>query len=762
MGLTSSTCFVGVRHDEYDDDGGYDVFLHNADDCGVFAVDIKILQPFELTDDSGATDGEITFSVQSGIAYDDLEYTIDNWATSGTFNSAYGATKTGLAAGTYTLKVRHDTTTSWEVETTFIIETIPSYGTRWRLTYDDMQGFSTQIDIQEKDYSGSVTEICGAADPLEWEYRESGDKFTVLKPMRARLRLISESDGQFDDIIDGDENEYRIKINKQGQVKFYLYILTEHTTIPHRDAPYSVEFVASDRIATLKNIDFASRTGARFNRLITVFDLMRRMLRDALTLDGVDFNYEVYMPLKQDNHGTLTPAIDQTYINCEQYINEDGTFMNMYDVLIDILKPYGVRLMLSPGFNLSWSVQQIKDISGTVGVFRYTGSTGLWSTTNKSLEGTLSLTPSPTGINFVNNNQVESYQPGVESVTVRYNIQKNLSLIPWGDFGSANRWEDSATLAFGWGGDASISRGRYFDPTNREQTEIYEIEFSSVGSLASADYIKSLPVLFEVDASNEGRVYLKIKFQIQESATPPTYWQLIISVHCGGYYLNENGYWTAYNSSTDALTDHVMILNFSQPGFNGTYAEFEYEILTQPLPADTGTRFKEAQIRIYEPVNDFGAGENYTYFIQEVIMEYVPYDDNIPENVDYTYENSGSYRAQLDPIETTQGYFGDVQNSTNIIIGQQRDSDGVAVTDWEQTGETGTFDLLDILAARIYQERSVRRRVIRGSIRGLIYIHGQLVYDGSNWLIDGLKRSDKNGISEITMLEMSSTMGWPT
>jgi hypothetical protein len=191
-----------------------------------------------VTNDSGAGDGII--SVQASSSYGTPRYTLDpnhSYADASNANNGTGYVFSSLTAGTYIVYAID--VNGCKAQTTVVVldesESV-NYGVRWRLEYEDkFQHGTTRLDIEEVDYSGDITEITGAGDPvvLKWRGDSVDDIFTTFIASELEINLISRTHFEFFDLFTQDERKFRVKYYRDtGRIAPAVPESTEAITLP--------------------------------------------------------------------------------------------------------------------------------------------------------------------------------------------------------------------------------------------------------------------------------------------------------------------------------------------------------------------------------------------------------------------------------------------------------------------------------------------------------------------------------------------------
>jgi hypothetical protein len=126
--------------------------------------------------------------------------------SSGTFS--------GLVPGTYRVYVRNSLNCSTDVQV--IVGFSNTYSTIYRLEYVDIGGGPTRIDVKKRDYSGPITEVCGAGIPFERSLRGEGslNKFEPILSTEAQLNLTSIADFEFGQLYTNSPEDFLIEYYK--------------------------------------------------------------------------------------------------------------------------------------------------------------------------------------------------------------------------------------------------------------------------------------------------------------------------------------------------------------------------------------------------------------------------------------------------------------------------------------------------------------------------------------------------------------------
>lgn len=310
-----------------------------------------------ITEDDGSGNGSVEVKATTNATT--VRFTRDPNATFNTATPSVSGvyTFTNLAAGTYTIYAIDEY--NCKASITVIIPSVEAvYATRWRMTYNDLYGRATKVDIEELDYAGSVTEVKGSgADPfvLSWAGLAETNIFTPVIASRATIRMISETDFMFLDLFTQDERKYRVKqykdVGSGYELKWVGFVLPELYSEPYyTDTNYVVEITANDQIGNLKNLPFTDDSGNEFVSDLSFLDAICAILRKT----DINLNLRESVNIFEStmDQAASDSALQQAYFDSSIYKNADCE-----EVLTALLTNWGARLYQAEGY---WHVELIE------------------------------------------------------------------------------------------------------------------------------------------------------------------------------------------------------------------------------------------------------------------------------------------------------------------------------------------------------------------------------------------------------------------
>lgn len=288
-----------------------------------------------ITVNGTSSGGTIKFNLNSDFDYD------TEGQTSGLFSTLY--------PGIYTIYARDENgcfdTFSVRVPVTDV------YSVRYRLEFDDSNNYAVhKVDILERGFTDSLTEICAAGDPFKLTYNGFGEgKYSPLIGSSAVIGLISETSQQFSDLFLGDERQFQVRYYRDDELRWVGYIIPSLYEEPYIATPYPIYLTATDGIGDLKTFDFLNDVNERYRGNTSQLFIIKEILNKL----NLDINIHSGLNIYEDNmdQAASDDPLPQSYVDTDVYYGpkpEEEPF-DCDAVLQAILKPYGARLFQSYG-----------------------------------------------------------------------------------------------------------------------------------------------------------------------------------------------------------------------------------------------------------------------------------------------------------------------------------------------------------------------------------------------------------------------------
>jgi hypothetical protein len=233
----------------------------NNPNCLLSAVcDIHFIGPGTVVRPSTSISFDGSIQVEAVSSAGTVAYSMNKSETYATMTNTTGLF-TGLYAATHVIYAKDSRGCGAEI--TVELVRADNYHTKWRLAYNDLNGWSTRVDIQELDYSGSVIEVIGGSEPFTLSLRgENKNLFDQVFSTEAVINLLSETNFQFLELFTQDDRKYKIIFYKNtgsglnavwsGWITPGLYQEEYYS-----DSNYEISANATDNLTTLSEIKFS-------------------------------------------------------------------------------------------------------------------------------------------------------------------------------------------------------------------------------------------------------------------------------------------------------------------------------------------------------------------------------------------------------------------------------------------------------------------------------------------------------------------------
>lgn len=245
-----------------------------------------------------------------------------------------------------------------------------AYGVKYRLEFSDDLENGKKIEILKKNYTATVNDIVGGAEPCIISWEGDDNFYSPIKGSQCTLNFFVTDDVSYDNFYEYDEREYQVKIYyKDGSNNYQLFWVGWLVTDQFKEAvttkPFPISLTAVDGLGTLDGYDMTlyqdSYSSISARQWITS------------TLDNLDLELDIYV--SQDINKRVTTSTQHTiydimFINPYTFMKDKFNINNAKHTLEQILKFTNARIFQSFGKwyivnNSSYSGQAVKDVSAT-------------------------------------------------------------------------------------------------------------------------------------------------------------------------------------------------------------------------------------------------------------------------------------------------------------------------------------------------------------------------------------------------------------
>ncbi len=563
-------------------------------DAGQPACDLQMQGAVLVTDASSSTsnDGQIVINATSSRT---IEYKIGDFVY-GDGTSQSSGTFLALLPGTYRIYIQDENGCSLNTLVSVGVSNI--YGALHMLEYfvtvNGEQVSQTKIEIQQRDYIGSVSEYCAGASPIQLSLRGEGelDKFYPILSTNAGISLQSEQHFQFVHLFQGDRDKYRIVYFKNFGSGYETVWTGKVEPLTYREdyspTPYEITLTATDGLPELKNKTFSSADGLPF----TGVDKKIRIIAQCLHSTGLNLNIRVACNLYAAgmDDGPDDDPLDQAFVDLDRfYILKEAPTLHF--VLTHLIKPYGARLIQ---WHNRWNIVRVEELYGEYDYREFDHNGNYVS--NGSFDPVVDRVPPETGIGvwFRDTDQSLEINRGHGKVTLTYDLGLFPSFIRNGNFKLKSTFIpgfDVYTLSINLD-DFQIVNNGYTLYTGYEEVENgVALIITGLTDTTGDGFIRSKTYNVKLGSANQIKTNLRFKIPSPyngiDSFTVP-YQKVRFIVTYGDRYLLVDGNWsgktcliatTANISLTGEQTidgvltsgSRVLVKNQSSPSQNGIY-----------------------------------------------------------------------------------------------------------------------------------------------------------------------------------------------
>lgn len=430
----------------------------------------------------------------------------------------------GLLSGTYTVYAKDSA--GCQDSLTFEIPITEDYGVRYRMEYTDVVHESRQpvrIDIEQRNYTGEIEEICGGQQPARVRYEgDRDDPNVALVPSNLTLEMVVNTSEEFLDFYLCDERKYRVKMYIGDPLELYWvgYHVPEFGSEPYLAPPYYFQITASDWLGEMKNLDFVDVSENNFKGDMSAIKILSEVLKKTgLELD-IRSGINVF-----DSGMSTDPEddpLEQAYIDTRIYYNNKKVPDKCDKVLRSIADPFRGQIFQSMG---KWWIIRLSDAIGTF-AYREFDFEGVYSA-NSTFDAVKEL-DFPSAVHaggklmFANKTQLLSVVRNYGYFAITHDLKKDGNLIDTGLFES----EDIIELASGnktfkdWNvlvGQPGVKYG-HETVVNGDSTGAFYFDFNSAVGNQIDTQLYSTQILLD---SRDGRIRFKFQYFVTPIYTVP-------------------------------------------------------------------------------------------------------------------------------------------------------------------------------------------------------------------------------------------------
>lgn len=245
-----------------------------------------------------------------------------------------------------------------------------AYGRKYHIQFKNVQNDLYHIFISEKDYEGGIYELRAATDrPFETK-SQSGDEavFTAIRAKECALSFVAENGISLLNFYSEDDEQFRIDFyvhEVEGVIIDKLlnsfYLVQDNCQQDFAAEPFEVSLGGTDNIALLKDVPFTTEgmpyhtDNGNYLGDISLFDYIKIAIQQTGLADLPLRIYSNIFENTTDDRGDDPTAemFQQIFMNTGRYVNDEGSWQDLYTILTDILTTFNCCLAQENG---AWNI----------------------------------------------------------------------------------------------------------------------------------------------------------------------------------------------------------------------------------------------------------------------------------------------------------------------------------------------------------------------------------------------------------------------
>jgi hypothetical protein len=548
--INFSGVFTGLAAGQYsliivDSKNFYTVFNFNIEDISashplppVVVCDIMFPGTPTINQDTGSGNGSITFGATSSAS---IEYSLSGNVLFGAGQAS--STFSNLVAGQYILyafdanycKAQYAFTIPLNSAPSIPPASTPTYNIVYQASWRDLNGVQAFVYIKKKGYTGAITEVVCAGEPMTYSLRLEGndDKYTPIGASELVLNLMSTTPEQFEVLFTTDSNTYQIHYLKSNQLKLVGKVYPATLSWPYHQnggTAYPVSIKATDGLVELDDVPFVDDGGTRFH------GTAKQIVVIAKALNKLKFgiNIRVACNLYADGMNTADSddPLDQCYVDYLSYY-KDFEPLSCLEVIKRNIEPYQATIVQWNGY---WWIIRREELVGTV-AFREYNKFGSY-VSNSSYDPVVTLR---SGLRWANKDASIDMILPKGYIEVDYSQGKR-QLVPNSDFAPIQILGNTSIDLTGY---SVINAG---DPYLQTGLTSIDDEDENVGVRIIGTGVSYLKTGTKKTLILQGSDQLKIglRYKVETQSASFRYQKVKIQVQFGTYYLTGEGKWDPF------------------------------------------------------------------------------------------------------------------------------------------------------------------------------------------------------------------------
>lgn len=226
-----------------------------------------------------------------------------------------------------------------------------AYQKKYHYTFISIDGKTNLVELwQDTATTLTAEEVTPGDMPFSVELPELDHKFQPVWGKGCEINLISETDMKFfTGLYHVDKKEFIVKHYIDSVINFMGYLNSEMMRESYSfTTNYPVQVTGNDGFSLLERIQFLQDTGAIYTGVKSLFEILTICI-DRIGLPFTAINICLATTSASITIGATETIMHHQYIDCANFINEDGEAETMRKVLESILQPFGAVITQEAG-----------------------------------------------------------------------------------------------------------------------------------------------------------------------------------------------------------------------------------------------------------------------------------------------------------------------------------------------------------------------------------------------------------------------------
>ena len=586
-----------------------------------------------------------------------------------------------------------------------------AYNIHYRSTAVSTNGNTYQLDIYEKDFSGSIITIPVSSTPFVMRANASSDnQYEPILASELNVNLdITDHQENFINFANEDQFKYFGKLTYSGNIVFQGWVLADAMTSPFTTGRVECAFSIIDGLAMLKSIYY---TPSQSNS--TILESVKTILLNCLNTLNYPFGYNLniatstFATAMQDRTDAISnDPMSQAFMWPSNWFNEEqittpsvdpffySDYINCYDILNALMLGWGCQMFQANG---EWVVANVNELaSNNIYVSKYDNEGDLVSAAYEPINYTIKAFNYDDYLYFIDNTQAKVLRQGFSQIYFKTSSQFPINVIDNGNLrrvvsGNAVNWLKT-TLGTGTGTFNTADIANY-----------YELAYGGGGPSSASLKSLSTQTVFAGDV-------MKVSFNYKVNSTEiPDIPTCIVKIEL---VFGATTYYYASDETWKIVTGGITPQYYEAKGNNTEGEQNSISFDTAPIPVSAQYYFTVTV------QNEFVNGQKTQVQVQFSQL-IITYSNNYSYNL-ISFQKSESFQNR----KTVDGFVGvNIYNDFNIYGGIVDSFGNYTYTSWYRQADTTLANtqtsLLALTAQNYYFTQSKAQLNVEGSIMSLM------------------------------------------